>query len=146
MSCTMSSMDLMRWFDGEASLECHTIEEHARACLHCQEQLERWKAQATWLSENVRAGAGDVVPLVGLEKVRARIAARESTAWERVVCGVADLWLFRRRAIAGVMLAVALGALAAPAVVWWLNAKGEPQMAAQETPSDVVPAAQKTDK
>ena len=119
-ACGYSEELLSAYLDGEAGAKQGEVERHVDGCEACRTTLETWREGARELSHIVNAGLGDVEPLVALSRIRSRIAATEqrspmdrATAWWR------DLWAFRRRAVAGVMVAAGLGALCAPFVVLW---------------------------
>jgi anti-sigma factor RsiW len=119
-ACGYSEELLSAYLDGEAGGKQREVERHLDACNDCRTTLESWRAGGQELSRLVNAGLGDVEPLVALSRIRSRIEASDqrsptarAAAWWR------DLWAFRRRAVAGVMVAAALGALCAPFVVLW---------------------------
>lgn len=118
--CGYSEGLLSAYLDGEAGSKQRDVERHLDACSGCRSTLESWREGGRALSSIVNAGLGDVEPLVALSRIRTRIAAAEQRSpTARVAAWWRDLWTFRRRAVAGVMVAAALGALSSPFVVLW---------------------------
>lgn len=113
---------LQAWLDGEAGKRSAQTRDHLEHCRDCVNLVDSWRLAGEELRRTVDAAVGDVEPLVALEKIRGRIAeAEQRTLAARLRRWWEDLWLFNRRALAGVAVAAALGALVAPGVVYVAN-------------------------
>jgi anti-sigma factor RsiW len=124
-SCSFSEEMLSAYLDGEAGARSRDVEQHLEGCAECRGMLESWRQSGGELVRLVDAGAGDVEPLVALSRIRARVAAAKlRSPAARLAAWWSDLWTLRRRAVAGVMVAAALGALAAPLLVLWAGRHG----------------------
>ena len=113
---------LQAWLDGEAGKRSAQTRDHLEHCRDCANLVDAWRRAGEGLRQVVDDGVGDVEPLVALEKIRQRIAdAEQRTLVARVRRWWQELWLFNRRALAGVAIAAALGALVAPGVIYIAN-------------------------
>jgi anti-sigma factor RsiW len=120
--CGISPLDLMAWMDGEACSEDAVMKAHVNRCEACRAEVAAWTSSGRVLKDELDAELGPVDELSALRAIRRRIAnARDQSLWGRLNRRVADVWLFHRRAVAGVVVAAALGCLTAPALVWWLG-------------------------
>jgi anti-sigma factor RsiW len=119
-ACGYSEALLCAYVDGEAGSRERDVEHHLEHCGHCRDTVAAWRHSSSALTALVDGGLGEVEPLVALSRIRARIAAAEERSLvARLAAGWRDLWVFNRRAVAGVMVAAGLGMLCAPAVVLW---------------------------
>ncbi len=117
--CRYPRESLQAWLDGEAGRRSAQTRDHLERCRDCANLVDSWRRTGEELRQTVDAAVGDVEPLVALEKIRARIAETEQRhLGARLRRWWQELWLFNRRAIAGVAVAAALGALAAPGVFY----------------------------
>lgn len=122
MSCNFPQDLVSAWVDGEAGRRTDEVARHVEGCPGCAAAADAWRKEAAALRQIVDSGIGEVDPLPALAQIRERIAAREERSlFARVAAFWHDQWAFNRRAVAGVVLAAALGALSAPAVVLWAS-------------------------
>lgn len=121
-SCKQSEKRLHEWLDGElpeGSPEALEVESHVERCTACGARVEAWRHTGAQLRTLVDDAVGDVEPLRALQRIRTRIAeAEQRSLLNRLQIWWHDLWVFNRRAVAGVAAAAAMGALCAPAVVY----------------------------
>ena len=119
-TCGFSEELLSAYFDGEALAHEDDCEQHVRLCSECRATLEHWRQSRAEILRVVDLGVGDVDPLLALTRVRTRVATtQERSLRVRLAVWWRDLWVFHRRAVAGLVAAAALGALSAPFVVLW---------------------------
>ncbi len=135
--CTFPKRILSVWLDDEAGAERAEVEKHVAACRECAAEVEELRRASRVLRALLDDGIGEVEPLLALQKIRARIRANEERSFTaRLKAFWGELWLFHRRALAGVTAAFALGALSAPLLTYWTGmvqgvpADGGPQTAA----------------
>jgi hypothetical protein len=120
--CEFPAAWLMAWLDDEMDEHAKAAREHLKDCRACAALVDTWRQGGVRLRDLVDRGVGEVEPLMALEKIHARIAATEEMPWfDRVRRAWAELWMLHRRMLAGAAVAMALGALTAPAVVYWLG-------------------------
>jgi anti-sigma factor RsiW len=113
---------LQAWLDGEGGRRSAETRDHLEHCRDCANLVDSWRRSGEELRQTVDAAIGEVEPLVALEKIRARIAdAEQRTLGARLRHWWQEMWLFNRRALAGVAVAAALGALVAPGVLYVAN-------------------------
>lgn len=120
-ACSISTERLQRWFDGEVTRR-DEVTVHVEQCEHCTAQVASWRHAGEQLAQIVDDGVGEVEPLLALRSIRERIAdaeARSPSVWLRNWWQ--DAWAAKRRAMAGVAIAVAAGIVTAPAFVYWLG-------------------------
>ncbi len=119
-ACGFPEELLSAYLDGEAGARTREVELHLEACGACRDTVAGWRECGARLVRIVDGGVGDVEPLVALSRIRTRIAVAEAQSpLTRLARWWRDLWMFRRRAAAGVLVAAALGALSSPLVVLW---------------------------
>jgi len=120
--CKFPKRQLMAWLDDQPDKQAERVRSHLEHCPACANEVDRWRQTAQQLRAIVDAGAANAEPLLGLQQIRARIATKkERSLWLRLRQSCAELWLLNRRAMAGVAVAAALGAMSAPALVYWLG-------------------------
>ena len=118
--CKFREELLQSFADGEATAQSAEVEQHLRECARCRAKIAAWRDSGEALRRIVDLAVGEVDTLQATARIRERIAAAQqrsllgklSVWWD-------NLWTFHRRALAGVGLAAALGALSAPAVVYY---------------------------
>lgn len=117
--CRLSGERLQQWMDGEAGSRADEIEQHVRQCQECQCQVALWRRVNSELVGAIDSAVGEVDTLSAVAAIRARVVEREESSFaSRLGQWSSDLLVFHRRALAGVAVAVALGALSAPVVVY----------------------------
>lgn len=122
MTCDFNEVTLLSWLDGESGSQAFGVQSHVEDCSTCQGRLEAARRGRRLVRDMVESGVGAVEPLLALQEIRRRIADTEArSAIGRAGGWWQDMWMFNRRALAGLGLAAALGALCAPAAVWWLG-------------------------
>ncbi|MBI5509877.1 MAG: hypothetical protein HY903_14065 [Deltaproteobacteria bacterium] len=122
--CKFPGPWLMAWLDDEMDEAAERARAHVKECRECAAKVEAWRAAGQSLVKTIDRALGDVEPLLGLEKIHARIAATEELPFfDRLRRAVDELVMLHRRAVAGAAVAMALGALSAPAAVFWLGAR-----------------------
>lgn len=122
MSCGYSQELLFSYMDGAAGARAQEISVHVAQCPHCTAELAMHKASAQKLVTLVDRGVGEVDPLAALAKIHARVRQNaEQSFFHKVRAGWEDLITYHKKAVWGVAVAAALGALASPAVVLWAN-------------------------
>jgi anti-sigma factor RsiW len=120
--CTFSKAQVMAWLDGETGNRAEAVAAHVAACPSCQQDVASWRSTGRLLRAEIDLALGEVDTLAALSALRNRLAREREASWRGALQRWwEDAWLFHRRAIAGVVVAAALGALSAPAVVWWLG-------------------------
>jgi anti-sigma factor RsiW len=116
---------LQAWLDGEPGKRSAQTRDHLEHCRECAHRVDSWRRAGERLRQLVEDGVGEVEPLVALEAIRSRIAeAEQRTLGGRLRRWWQEIWLLNRRALAGVAVAAALGALTAPAVVYMVGRAG----------------------
>jgi anti-sigma factor RsiW len=120
-SCKITDEALWEHLDGVSpTLNDAGLAEHVRACTSCSARVAAAQAAKERLRHVIDGALGEVEPLRALGAIRARISAVEQGSLSaRLKAMWQDLWTFNRRAVAGVVMAMGLGALSAPAVVLW---------------------------
>jgi len=130
--CGISKEQLHAWADGEAGELSDKIAQHVATCEVCAQEVEVATRTGKILRHMVNQGVGPVEPLVALQGIRHRIEHNEQRApMARLLAWWDDLWAFNRRAVVGVAMAVALGALVAPGVVWLADSQTSDRMPAE---------------
>ena len=124
-SCKFPKEILHAWMDGEAGEVTQSAAAHVIECVECAREVESLRLAGSQLRSLIDDAVGEVDSLVALQKIRHRIEANEkNTLWGAFMEWCTDFWVFHRRAALGLAFAFALGALAAPAVVWWASLGG----------------------
>ena len=124
-SCKFPKEILHAWMDGEAGEVTQSAAAHVIECVECAREVESLRLAGSQLRSLMEDAVGEVDPLVALQKIRHRIEANQkNTLWGAFMEWCTDFWVFHRRAALGLAFAFALGALAAPAVVWWASLGG----------------------
>jgi anti-sigma factor RsiW len=125
--CVLPETLLSAWVDGEAGERGLEVQAHVEGCPVCVSRVSQLRQAQGLLRQHLDAAVGDIEPLLALQSIRARVEARNRHG------GVArlrelsrELWLFNRPALAGLGVAMALGALTAPFVVLWLGNRVAP--------------------
>ena len=125
--CGFSKEILYAWLDGEAGEDSDSVASHLAECQVCAQEAERVRTSGQFLRTLIDDAVGEVEPLVALQKIRQRIDEQERKSqgfslqrwWD-------SMWENHRVALAGAAFAFALGALVAPAVLYFTgNAGGE---------------------
>lgn len=120
-----SDKQLHAWLDGETGLESEAIAREVEACPSSRAEVESVRITGEYLRESVKA-VGDVEPLAALQKIRQRIdeanEVEQAGLGGRLTMFWRDVWVSKRRAVTGLALAAALGALVAPGAMWILGA------------------------
>lgn len=121
---------LHAWVDGEAGERSTEVSEAIAADPAMAAEADNVRRLGGAVRSMVDDGLGPVDPLVALTRIRARIAERrERSLAARLSAWWTDVTTFNRRAFAGVAVAMALGAVSAPAVVWFAGrADGGPDV------------------
>lgn len=118
--CEFNKVWLAAWVDGEAGTMAVRVREHLEHCPECANEVDAWRRAGEELRTIVDAGIGETEPLVALQHIRDRIVEKQQEAISvRLRSWWDSLWLSKRRALAGVAVAAALGALTAPALFYW---------------------------
>lgn len=137
--CDFPKTWLMAWMDGEAGKRAERVRQHLEHCSSCAHEVDGWQRAGNELRAIIDGAVGDAEPLVALQRIRAKVAEASSrTLGVRLRTWWADMWLMNRRAMVGVSLAAALGALVAPGMVYWLGSAAAPQMSGPTTAAVVV--------
>ena len=119
-SCKFPKEILHAWMDGEAGEVTQSAAAHVIECVECAREVESLRVAGSQLTSLIDDAVGEVDPLVALHTIRCRIEANQKKSlWGTLMLWCADFRLFHRRAAMGLAFAFALGALAAPVVVWW---------------------------
>ncbi|MEK7705076.1 MAG: zf-HC2 domain-containing protein, partial [Myxococcota bacterium] len=122
--CRWSARQLGAYLDGEAQRDTAAIATHLETCAACRTTVATWRHAGETLRERIDGAVGETDIVAGIRAVAARIDAnRRGSLGTRLLTLWGDVWGMHRRAAAGVAVAMALGALSAPAVVWWLGAR-----------------------
>jgi anti-sigma factor RsiW len=112
---------LQSWLDGEAGKRAAQTRDHLEHCRECAHMVDSWRRTGDQLRSLVDEGLGDIEPLVGLQRIRERVLeAERRSLMGRLRWWWEEVWLFHRKALAGLAVAAALGALAAPGVIYVL--------------------------
>lgn len=120
--CRWSEGQLSAYVDGESGHEEATIDAHLAGCATCRSTVSDLGAIGDALRADIDERLGEVDTGPALRQIRARIEEhRTSRLRVRLGAWLEDQWWLHRRAIAGLAVAAALGALSAPAVVWWVG-------------------------
>ncbi|MEE8408408.1 MAG: anti-sigma factor [Myxococcota bacterium] len=136
--CDFPKIWLMAWMDGEAGKRAERVRQHLEHCPSCAHEVDAWQRAGDELRTIVDVAVGAAEPLVALQRIRAKVAEAESrTIGVRLRAWWGDMWLMNRRVLVGVSVAAAVGALAAPGMVYWLGSSA-PQMRGPTTASVVV--------
>ena len=123
--CRFSKEILYAWLDGEAGEASDSVAAHIMECQGCAQEVERVRASGQFLRTLIDDAVGEVEPLVALQKIRRRIDEQERKAQGFSLQRWLDsLWENHRVALAGAALAFALGALVAPAVLYFTGNSG----------------------
>ena len=124
-NCRFSKEILYAWLDGEAGDATDSVVVHLTECPGCAQEVERVRASGKVLRTLVDEAVGEVEPLVALQKIRQRIDEQERRAQGfSLQRGWDSLWENHRVALAGAAFAFALGALVAPAVLYFAGSSG----------------------
>lgn len=116
---------LHAWVDGEAGERAAEVSEAVAADPVMAAEADNVRRLGGAVRGLVDDGLGPVDPLVALTRIRARIAERkERSVAARLSAWWTDVTTFNRRAFAGVAVAMGLGAVSAPAVVWFSGRAG----------------------
>lgn len=128
---------LYAWVDGEAGPRAADVRDLVENDPTVAVKAEAIRKLGRDINAIVDSGLdGAVDPLFALSKIRQRIAERKArTVSARLSSWWGDVLLFHRRALAGVAVAAALGALSAPGVVWLARDRVAP---APATPSTIA--------
>lgn len=130
----VSSDLLQMWMDGEVGKRSAEVRDYVDNSPAASRELVEWRRSADELRDLVDRGIGEVEPLEALRAIRARVEDRQRrSVVGRVTSWWNELWMFERRRVGGVIAATAVGALCAPALVWWIgttSAPTQPAMAA----------------
>ncbi|MBI3178111.1 MAG: hypothetical protein HYZ27_00530 [Deltaproteobacteria bacterium] len=139
-ACTFPKRWLSAWLDSEAGEQNDAVEKHLVTCRECAQEVEDLRRTSAAVRTLLDNAVGEVEPLLALQKIRARIRDNAERAFmARLRAWWSDVWLFHRRALAGVTAAVALGALSAPIVTYWTGmVEGAPADGGPQTASVVV--------
>ncbi|OGQ77445.1 MAG: hypothetical protein A2289_16935 [Deltaproteobacteria bacterium RIFOXYA12_FULL_58_15] len=117
--CNYSKDRLQAWLDDQSGKHSAQTRKHLEGCRDCANLIEVWRRAGEQLRDTVDQGLGNVEPLAALKKIRMRVAEIEQRSLgARMRAWWNDTWMFNRRALAGVAVAAALGALAAPGAVY----------------------------
>jgi anti-sigma factor RsiW len=121
-SCKFDKEWLTAWLDGEAGKMTARVRDHLEHCPECANEVDAWRRAGDELRAVAEAGTVNAEPLVALQHIRGRIErASQQTLGARLRAWWSDLWLLNRRALAGVGVAAALGAVSAPGLLYWVT-------------------------
>jgi anti-sigma factor RsiW len=122
--CEVTERELASWYDGLLGAP-KDMADHVERCESCSARIEVWRRSGDHLRGAIDSAIGEVEPLIALQAIRQRIATQEKAGlMARLRSFWDDLWVFNRRAVAGLATAAALGALTAPAVAYWMGGQG----------------------
>jgi predicted anti-sigma-YlaC factor YlaD len=116
--CGYSRAAVHAWLDGEADRQTGAVQAHVDACPACAALAENLAHLRHRLVRATAQAAGDVEPLVALQRIRERMAEEASGgSLARVGRFFADAWAYGRRAVltSVVGMALLIGALIAVA-------------------------------
>ncbi|MBN1962372.1 MAG: hypothetical protein JW841_15675 [Deltaproteobacteria bacterium] len=120
--CDFPEELLSAYADGEAGKRHYECMRHLAQCSECRETINSQQKRSKSLISLVDQGVGDLDPLVALTRIRAKINKREQRQLgNKLLDFWHDLITFHRRALAGIALAMGIGALSAPLVVLWAS-------------------------
>ncbi|MCK5689850.1 hypothetical protein KAI87_11300 [Myxococcota bacterium] len=118
-ACKFSQELLQAWFDGEAGDWSGEVEEHLEDCTICKQTIAEWETGRDSLRSLIDDAVGEADTLRALQGIRARIENNKKESIFSLFSRFWDeLWSSHRAAIAGVMVAAAMGALVSPVVIW----------------------------
>lgn len=127
-ACGLSEELLHAWFDGEAAGHTAAVQAHVDGCTACGARVAGLRKGQRLLAHMMDYGVGQVEPLLALQGIRRHIQAyQERGFWAELAERFRDLWLFNRRAVVGVSVALVAAALGAPVAVMLLARLAGPQ-------------------
>lgn len=110
---------LSAWVDGEAGDRTAEVTERVANDPELASRADELRQSGGALRAMVDDALGPVDPLLALAHIRQRVAERRQRSLSaRVSAWWSDVTTYHRRAFAGVAVAMALGAISAPGVVW----------------------------
>ena len=119
--CRFSKEILHAWVDGEAGEASGSVISHVTECPVCTLEVERLRASGQFLRDLVDEAVGEVEPLMALQSIRERIGPKQGPGgvFSRLRLGWDRVWDKHRVALAGAVFAFSLGALVAPALLYF---------------------------
>ena len=121
--CDMSDELLHAWADGEAGEMTDSVAEHVAHCSLCAEKVNAATRTGKLLRGMLQQELGSVEPLMALQEIRDRIDKNEqATLPGRFQSWWDGLWASQSNRFAGLAVAMAVGAIAGPLVVWFVGA------------------------
>jgi hypothetical protein len=110
---------LHAWVDGEAGERAADVTEQVANDPALAAEADSVRRLGGTLRATVDDALGPVDPLFALTRIRQRVAEKKARSpFARLGAWWSDVTTYNRRAFAGVALAMALGAISAPGVVW----------------------------